>query len=139
MDWLVFLDRIGERRLEKYKLKPQRPIEWKSFIGFGFLAGYYLMVWRFTRGNVPPTNVALVRDAMLVLGPAVGAIVQAMFRTDSRDNIAAENTGKMADAVTAAANAGTSGSSSTVQVTDAAGVTVTPTPPAPNAPLIKDE
>lgn len=108
-----FLDRIGERRLERWRIQPRRPLDFRSFIGLAFLTGYYAMVLRFMNSAVPSPNVPLVRDSMLVLGPAVGAIIQSLFRSDVRDEIAATNTGegframgKQADA-TAAAAAGT--------------------------------
>jgi hypothetical protein len=112
MKFLVFLDRIGERRLERARFQPRRPTDVRSFIGMAFLAGYYLMVLRFIGHTVPAENVALVRDSMLVLGPAVGAVVQSLFRTDVKDEITANNTGegfrafaKQADATKAAAEA----------------------------------
>lgn len=94
MRFIDFLDRIGERRLERWRIQPRRPMDVRSFIGLAFLAGYYLMVLRFINHIVPAQNVALVRDSMLVLGPAVGAIVQSLFRSDVRDEIQATNTGE---------------------------------------------
>lgn len=92
MNFLDFLDRMGERRLRRALARPPRPTDWKSFAGVFFLGGYYFMVYTFVWRVVPAANVALVRDAMLVLGPAVGAIVQSMFRSDVRDEIQAGNT-----------------------------------------------
>jgi hypothetical protein len=94
MKLLDYLDRIGQRRLERWKISPRRPIDWRSFIGLAFLAGYYLMVLRFIGNVVPAENIPLVRDSMLVLGPAVGAVVQSLFRSDVRDEIQASNTGE---------------------------------------------
>lgn len=94
MRLLEYLDRVGERRLERWKIAPQRPKDTRAFIGLAFLVGYYLMVLRFITHVVPAANVALVRDSMLVLGPAVGAIVQSLFRSDVRDEIQANNTGE---------------------------------------------
>lgn len=94
MKLLEYLDRVGERRLERWRIAPRRPVDWKSFIGLAFLLGYYFMVYTFIYRMVPAPNVALVRDAMLVLGPAVGAIVQSLFRSDVRDEIQANNTGE---------------------------------------------
>lgn len=110
MRFVEFLDRIGERRLERWRVQPPRPLDFRSFIGLAFLSGYYVMVLRFVNSAVPAANVPLVRDSMLVLGPAVGAIVQSLFRSDVRDEITATNTGegframgKAADATVAAA------------------------------------
>lgn len=110
MKFLEYLDRIGERRLERFRVSPPRPVDWRMFIGFAFFAGYYLVVFSLMRMEVPGTNGPLVRDALLVLGPPVGVIVGAMFRSDVRDEIAATNTGegframgKQADATVAAA------------------------------------
>lgn len=94
MKLLEYLDRIGERRLERWRISPRRPVDWKSFIGLAFLTGYYLMVLRFIGKVVPTENIPLVRDSMLVLGPAVGAIVQSLFRSDVRDELQAQNTGE---------------------------------------------
>lgn len=109
MNLLEFLDRELERRSRNPR--PARDI--RQFIGFAFLAGYYLMVWRFLdmRDAVPETNLALIRDAMLTLGPPVGLIVGAMFRSDLRDEQAARNTGEAFKAVreVAANSAGPSG------------------------------
>lgn len=94
MDLLEYFDRIGERRLERWRISPRRPVDWKSFIGLAFLLGYYFMAYTFIYRMVPATNVPLVRDSMLVLGPAVGAIVQSLFRSDVRDELQAQNTGE---------------------------------------------
>jgi hypothetical protein len=63
------------------------------------------MVFRFASGAVPDGNIDLIRDAMLTLGPPVGLIVGAMFRSDAREERATENTGKMAAAIKATAEA----------------------------------
>jgi hypothetical protein len=92
---LEFLDRRGERRLERHKLSPPRPIDLRMFVGVLFFAGYYALVFSLRRG--PPMggeNATLVKDAMLVLGPVVGMIAQALFRTDVKDEIATQNTGE---------------------------------------------
>ena len=95
MTLLEFLDRWDERRLRK----PERPLrDIRQFIGFAFLAGYYVMVWQFSRQALPEQNLDLIRDAMLTLGPPVGLIVGAMFRTDARDEQATRNTGIALDA-----------------------------------------
>lgn len=103
MNLLEYLDRVGERRAAR----PQRPTrDIRQFIGFMFLAGYYLMVFQFTRGELPKANVDLIRDAMLTLGPPIGIIIGAMFRTDRTDETRADNTGKALDAIKATATAG---------------------------------
>lgn len=89
MTLLEFLDRMGERRANR----PARPLrDIRQFIGFAFLAGYYFMVYKFATSNVPAGNLDLIRDAMLTLGPPVGLIVGAMFRSDAREEQATVNT-----------------------------------------------
>ncbi len=105
MTLLEFLDRMGERRAAR----PYRPRDIRQFIGFAFLAGYYLVVFRFATTNIPEGNVDLVRDAMLTLGPPIGIIIGAMFRSDRTDEQRADNTGAAFRAVEAAAAAGTTG------------------------------
>jgi hypothetical protein len=101
MTLLEYLDRVGERRAAK------RPRDIRQFIGFAFLLGYYIMVYRFSQQGLPQENIDLIRDAMLTLGPPIGIIIGAMFRSDAREEQATVNTGKMAEAVVAAAKAGT--------------------------------
>jgi hypothetical protein len=86
--FLEYLDRIGQRRA----LNPRQPRDIRQLIGFGFLVGYYVMVWLFATRDVPEANVGLIRDAMLTLGPPVGLIVGAMFRSDAREDQSARNT-----------------------------------------------
>jgi hypothetical protein len=105
MTFLEFLDRIGQRRAQR----GHRPRDIRQLIGAAFLFGYYVMVWHFSQRALPPENLDLIRDAMLTLGPPVGLIVGAMFRSDHRDDQAAANTGKAFEAVRAAAQAGTTG------------------------------
>ena len=100
MTLLEYLDRVGERRARA------RPRDIRQFIGFAFLLGYYVMVWHFSRKALPAENLDLIRDAMLTLGPPVGLIVGAMFRSDARDEQAVANTGEAFKAVRAAAAAG---------------------------------
>lgn len=102
MTLLEYLDRVGERRAKH----PRRPRDIRQFIGFAFLVGYYVMVYQFTLGELPKENVDLVRDAMLTLGPPIGIIIGAMFRTDAREEQATANTGEAFRAVRAAAEAG---------------------------------
>ncbi len=107
MTILEFLDRWMERRARNQR--PPRDI--RQFIGFAFLAGYYVMVWQFARSEIPGGNKDLIRDAMLTLGPPVGLIVGAMFRSDAKEERAAENTGRAFEAIRAtAAQAGSAAS-----------------------------
>lgn len=109
MTLLEFLDRWDQRRLHR----PERPLrDIRQFIGFAFLAGYYVMVWQFSRQALPEQNLDLIRDAMLTLGPPVGLIVGAMFRTDARDEQATRNTGIALDAARTGAKAALASSSS---------------------------
>lgn len=101
MTVLEFLDRYLERKAQNPR--PSRDI--RQFIGFAFLAGYYVIVWQFIRDAIPAPNIGLVRDAMLTLGPPVGLIVGAMFRSDAREERATDNTAKAFDAITATAQA----------------------------------
>lgn len=101
MNLWEWLDRRDARRMARQR----RPIDTRMFVGLAFLAGYYWMVYRFISTVIPRENVPLVRDAMLVLGPAVGLIVGALFRTDVRDEIAAQNTGEGFRAMAASARA----------------------------------
>ena len=94
MRLLEYLDRVGQRRLERELVNPSRPLNVNGLIGVLFLAGYYLMVYALIRMDSPIANEGPVRDAMLVLGPAVGAIIQSLFRSDVKDEIAAANTGE---------------------------------------------
>jgi len=101
MNILEFLDAWDQRRMHR----PRTAFNGRAVIAFGFLAGYYLMVYRFMRDTIPTENIPLVRDAMLVLGPAVGLIVGAIFRSDARDDQAAVNTGEAFKAMGATARA----------------------------------
>lgn len=103
MNFWDYLNKAGERRLK-------RPNDTRILVGALFLAGYYLMVYRFMSANIPNANVPLIRDAMLVLGPPVGAIVAALFRNDIRDEQQTQNTGAAFRAIEAAANANSAAS-----------------------------
>lgn len=99
-----FLDRRHERRANR---DPMFRFDTKTLIGFGFLAGYYALVWRLMgASDIPEKTLGLVRDAMLTLGPPVGVIVGAIFRSDIRDEQATANTARAFEAVKAAAEAG---------------------------------
>lgn len=101
MKLLEYLDRVGERRAAA----PYRPRDIRQFIGFFFLLGYYVMVYQFTLGELPDKNVDLVRDAMLTLGPPIGIIIGAMFRSDAREDQTTLNTGRAFRAIEATAKA----------------------------------
>ena len=58
---------------------------------------------------------------MLVLGPVVGAIGQALFRTDVKDEIATQNTGEFARATRTQAEATIAAAATTPAGTDGAG------------------
>ena len=128
MKLLEFLDRAGQRRLERHRITPATPIDTRVIVGTLFFAGYYALVWRFmsVRG-IPTENIVLVKDAMLILGPVIGAIGQALFRTDARDEIASRNTGeafrasaRQAEAVIASQTPNTSARVAADRVADAA-------------------
>lgn len=122
MTFLEFLDRWDERRLRK----PERPLrDIRQFIGFAFLAGYYVLVWQFALRTVPLPNVGLIRDAMLTLGPPVGLIVGAMFRSDARDEQATRNTGIALEAARTGAKAALASSGSEDSAAIKAGDAVT--------------
>ena len=95
MKLLEYLDRAGQRRLEMHKLSPPRPRDTRMLVGVLFFAGYYALIWRFMSAKgIPADNLALIKDAMLILGPVIGAIGQALFRTDVKDELQAQNTGE---------------------------------------------
>jgi hypothetical protein len=89
------------------------------WIGALFIFGYYSVVVVLAFHGVPETNGNLINNAMLQLGPPVGLIIGALFRTDKTDEKRAENTGKALDAINAAQ--GSSGSTTTTTVTKAPG------------------
>ena len=112
MNLIEYLDRAGQRRLERWRIAPPRPRDTRMLVGTLFFAGYYGLVYFLINRVVPAENGPLVRDAVLVLGPVVGAIGSALFRSDVKDEIATSNTGtafralgKQADATIAAAAA----------------------------------
>lgn len=76
-------------------------------IGALFIVGYYGTIWLLGFAALPKDNVPLVKDALLQLGPPVGAIIYALFRTDRVDEQRAATTSDAFQAVTAAARAGT--------------------------------
>lgn len=92
---LEYLDRVGQRRLERARLSPPRPLDVRMIVGVLFFAGYYALLWRLMSAReIPADNITLIKDAMLILGPVIGAIGQALFRTDAKDEMATQNTGE---------------------------------------------
>lgn len=75
----------------------------KLWIGTTFIVGYYATLWAIGFNKIPAGNIELIKDGMLQLGPPVGIIIGALFRSDKVDEIRATNTGKMADAMNAQA------------------------------------
>jgi len=124
MTFLEFLDRIGERRSRR-PYKNSLP-DIRQLIGAAFIFGFYYIVIQLLKGAIPEANKDLVRDAMLTLGPPIGLIVGAMFRSDAKEEQATVNTGKMADAITAQAKASNNGADVVLQPGDTA-VAATPT------------
>lgn len=103
MGFWEYLDRRSERRASR---DPMFRFDTKTLIGFGFLLGYYVLVWQIMSSpDIPEKSIGLVRDAMLTLGPPVGVIVGAIFRSDMRDEQQTLNTGRAFEAVKAAARA----------------------------------
>ena len=80
-----YLDKRAERNAT-------RPMDARVIVGALFLFGYFALLTVLCFVAVPAANSELVNDALLVLGPAVGVIVGAMFRSDRRDEQATENT-----------------------------------------------
>lgn len=106
MNLLEYLDRVGERRLEHARINPPRPRDTRQIVAVLFFAAYYGLVLRILSAREVPADVlSLVKDAMLVLGPVVGMIAQAIFRSDVKDEIATQNTGEFARATTRQAEA----------------------------------
>lgn len=104
MRFLEYLDRRAERKARR---DPMFRWDTKTLIGLLFLVGYYGIVFIFMFYEVPDKNQEMVSDSLLVLGPGVGLILGAIFRTDATDVRATENTGKAFEAIKVAAQAGT--------------------------------
>lgn len=85
------------------------PADPKLVMGALFLTAFFGLIIVLVFTTVPDSNKDMVRDSLLILGPGVGAIIQAMFRTDRRDEQAAVNTGEAFKAVRAAAESRTNG------------------------------
>lgn len=64
----------------------------KLILGALFIACYYGTLWVIGFRLMPPDNVGLIKDAMLQLGPPIGIIIGALFRTDRLDEKRAETT-----------------------------------------------
>lgn len=87
-------------------------------IGALFITGYYASVWLLGVVELPAANAPLVKDALLQLGPPVGAIIYALFRTDRLDEQRVANTGSAFAAVEAAAKAGTGAAGTTTAISE---------------------
>lgn len=74
----------------------------RIIIGTLFIVAYYATLWVIGFRPMPVENVSLIKDAMLQLGPPVGIIIGALFRSDRRDEEATQNTGRAFDAIKAA-------------------------------------
>lgn len=57
----------------------------RMMIAAVFILGYYAVVWRMMSKPLPAGNVEMVKDSLLVLGPAIGVIVGALFRNTLSD------------------------------------------------------
>lgn len=57
----------------------------KLVIAAIFVLGYFILILRIADRTLPDGNINLIRDALLVLGPAIGVIVGALFRTTAAD------------------------------------------------------
>lgn len=85
MNFWEYLHHVGERR-------NKRPPDTKLLIGTLFIIGYYAVVFRISQHDIPAPNLDLIKDAMLQLGPPVGVIVGALFRSDRSDEQKSLNT-----------------------------------------------
>lgn len=94
MQWLELWDRIGQRRHERAMAKPYRPTDNRMLLAGLLFLGYYTLIFVLLKYAIPEKNEPLVRDALLVLGPVIGGIGVAIFRTDLRDELQTQNTGE---------------------------------------------
>lgn len=101
----------------------------RMWLAYLFTTGYFGVIFATVFHDTPLANADLVKDWMIVLGPPVGAIVGALFRTDRVDDQRAQNTSDAFKAITAAANAGTTPPTTILQPGEAA--VAAPVPPAP--------
>lgn len=93
LTFLELIDRMSERRARNPNKNSLPDI--RQLIGAAFIFGYYLLVYKMASSLIPAENKDLIRDAMLTLGPPIGLIVGAMFRSDAREEQATKNTGTM--------------------------------------------
>lgn len=105
MNVIEYLDRVGERRLARFRIAPPRPRDSKLLTAVLFFAGYYVLIFTMLKVVIPEANAPLVRDALLVLGPVIGAIGQSVFRDSLKDEMATSNTGEAFRANRAASEA----------------------------------
>lgn len=98
----------------------------RMWIGALFIFGYYAVVVILAFVGVPDKNANLINNAMLQLGPPVGLIIGALFRTDKADETRAVNTGKALDAITTAQAANAPPTTTTTTTTN--GVAAEPLP-----------
>lgn len=95
MNFLDFLDRIGQRKMERYRLSPPKAHDPRLKVGVSFFVGYYVLIFAIMfKNGLGVENAGLVKDAMLVLGPIVGMIAQALFRSDARSDQDSVNNGE---------------------------------------------
>lgn len=83
----------------------QRKHDPRTWIGVLFIGGYYAVTITLIFIDTPEKNGNLLNNMMLQLGPPVGMIIGALFRTDRTDEKRAENTGKVMDAMAEQARA----------------------------------
>lgn len=121
MNLIEYLDRVGERRLARFRIQPPRPRDTKLMTAVLFFGGYYVLIFTMLKVVIPEANAPLVRDALLVLGPVIGAIGQAIFRSDLKDEIATQNTGEAFRANRAASEATKAAADSIPNVNNDAG------------------
>lgn len=97
-----YLIRRAELRAET---ADNRSKDYRLLIGAIFIFGYYGIVFGLMVFSIPDKNSDLIENAMLQLGPPVGAIIYALFRNDKTDEQRAENTAAAFRAVEASAAA----------------------------------
>lgn len=103
----------------------------RMWIGALFIFGYYVIVIVLAFQGVPEKNGNLINNALLQLGPPVGLIIGALFRTDKTDETRAANTGKALDAINTAQAANAPPVTTTTTTTVEPGPVVTATPGTP--------
>lgn len=103
----------------------------RMWLAYLFVAGYFGVIFAVVFIDKPLANGDLVKDWMIVLGPPVGAIVGALFRSDRVDEQRAQNTSDAFAAITATANSTTPPASVTLDPGQSA--TVAAAPPSEGA------